>query len=298
MLKFLAQLGSRPLLRRVLARISRIFTVVLANTTVRLPNIFVRANRCEPGVVVGLTSFPGRIDTVWISLQSIYRQTVLPEHVVLVLSKDEFPDGHLPRSVVAFTSRGLKIIFHEGNIRSYKKLIPLLPDYADKVIVTADDDVIYPRKWLAELVDAHAERPNYVLGHRGAVIALDGQRIQPYATWTRATQETPSSLVFLTGMGGILYPPGALPVITGDAELAMKLCPTADDVWFKAMTLLNDAPVAKIGKSPGNFPVVKAAQALALHHENVKAGQNDIQLKAVFDHFELSDRILAKSWHS
>lgn len=234
-----------------------------------------------------MTSFPGRIDTLWIALESIYRQKVVPERVVLVLSKEEFPDGCIPSSVSAFVARGLEISFHEGNIRSFKKLIPLLDKYAEKAIVTADDDVIYPRSWLQDLVKAHNDRPNYVVGYRGASIETTGTEVEPYTSWSRASCETPSTHVFLTGMGGILYPPGALPAITGDANLAMKLCPTADDVWFKAMTLLNGTPVAKISKDPGNFPVVRSAQKLALHHENVKAGQNDAQFRAVMDHFGL-----------
>ncbi|MEN8582794.1 glycosyltransferase family A protein [Burkholderia sp. RS01] len=274
-----------------LKRIGRANRMILANVMVRLPESFVPSGRRHPGVIVSLTSFPGRIETLWISLESIYRQKLAPEQVVLVLSEEEFPDHRIPSSVSAFASRGLKIVFHKGNIRSFKKLLPLLDNYADKVIVTADDDVIYPRSWLQQLVEAHNDRPDYVLGHRGASITGEGMEVAPYIDWSRANEETPSSHVFLTGMGGILYPPGALPTITGDASLAMQLCPTADDVWFKAMTLINDTPVAKIGNESGNFPVVRSAQKLALHHENVKAGQNDLQFRAVMDHFDLWDRL-------
>lgn len=275
-----------------LRRIGRAWRALAANVMIRLPLFIFRSSPREPDIVVSLTSFPGRIDTLWMSLESIYRQKVAPERVVLVLSADEFPGGQIPPSVSGFASRGLEIIFHEGNIRSFKKLIPLLDTYSGKVIVTADDDVIYPRSWLQQLVKAHNDRPDYVLGHRGASINTTDTAVAPYTNWARATRETPSSLIFLTGMGGILYPPGALPAIAGDASLAMELCPTADDIWFKAMTLLNEAPVAKISKNPGNFPVVRSAQKLALHHENVQAGQNDSQFRAVMDHFKLWDKLL------
>lgn len=210
---------------------------------------------------------------------------------MLVLSKEEFPDDRVPPSVSAFVRRGLKIIFHDGNIRSFKKLIPLLDNYADKVIVTADDDVIYPRTWFKKLVNAHHERPDYVLGHRGASIRREGTEVAPYIRWSRARPDTPSTLVFLTGMGGVLYPPGALPAIAVDEKLAMKLCPTTDDIWFKAMTLLKGTPVAKIGWASGNFPVVRSSQKTALHHENVQAGQNDLQFRAVMEHFDLLGKL-------
>jgi hypothetical protein len=295
MIKFKPRLrspyGFSSFVLRPLKRVGRASRVLVANVMVRLPASFFRSRRQEPGVIVSLTSFPGRIDTLWISLESIYRQKLAPEEVVLVLSEDEFPDGRVPLSVSAFAARGLKIIFHKGNIRSFKKLIPLLEIYADKVIVTADDDIIYPRSWLQQLVKAHNDRPDYVLGYRGASITREGTDVAPYINWSRATRETPSPIAFLTGMGGILYPPGSLPAITGDATLAMQLCPTADDVWFKAMTLLTGTPVAKISKESGNFPVVRSAQKLALHHENVKAGRNDLQFRAVMDHFDLWDKL-------
>jgi len=279
------------LFKRPYRRVCRVAEVLTANAIVRMPAVLFHARRCEPGVIVSLTSFPGRIDTLWISLESIYRQKVAPEQVVLVLSREEFPDCRVPSSVSAFADRGLKIIFHEGNLRSFKKLIPLLEDYDDKVIVTADDDVIYPRNWLQQLVEAHHARPDFVLGHRGASITREGMEVLPYSGWARANTKTPASLVFLTGMGGILYPPGALPETTADATLAMQLCPTADDVWFKAMTLKRGTPVAKISNTSGNFPIVRSAQKMALHHENVKAGQNDLQFRAVMEYFDLWDKL-------
>lgn len=268
-------------------RSTRALRIIEGNMRIRAPKFLSFSKRTEPGIVVALTSFPGRIDTVWCSLESIFRQTVRPEEVILILSRDEFPNGILPRRVMKFTAQGLKVIFDPGNIRSYKKLLPLLPAFSDKVIITADDDVIYPRNWLSDLILAHKERPDYVLGHRGAAMKIVGSTIAPYNSWPRADERTPSHLVFLTGMGGILYPPNSLPKLARDAKLAMQLCPNGDDIWFKAMTLLNTTPVAKIGSTDGNFPVVRSAQVSALHHRNVAAGQNDLQLQAVFDYFDL-----------
>lgn len=272
---------------RNLQRCSRALRALEANVRIRLPRIFMPRQRMEKGIVVGLTSFPGRISTAWAALESIYRQTVLPEEVILVLSSEEFPNRILPKRIMAFAELGLKINFHPGNIKSYKKLLPLLDEYHDKTIVTADDDVIYPPWWLEKLVEAHNKRPGHVLGYRGAVMSFEGSTISPYNSWPRANGSTPSSLVFLTGMGGILYPPNALPKAAQDVPLAMQLCPDGDDIWFKAMTLLNKTPIAKIDVTEGNFPVVRSAQALALHRSNVASGGNDPQLKAVFDHFDL-----------
>jgi hypothetical protein len=187
---------------------------------------------------------------------------------------------------------GLEIIWVKENSRSYKKLLPTLETYPDVTIVTADDDVLYPRWWLEELLVAHAQGPGVILGHRAIRMQAFGSGATPYLTWSRANKRTPTSQILLTGVGGILYPPGSLPVQTHDVELAQSLCPTADDIWFRAMSLLQGIPVAIITDEEREFPPTwQTGNPTGLASTNVFDGGNDSQLKAVFDHFDLWDRL-------
>ncbi|MFB9652461.1 glycosyltransferase family A protein [Pseudarthrobacter oxydans] len=272
-------------------RLGRAAALRLAQARLALPTALQRPSHTNPNVVVSLTTFPARIGHVSATLESIYRQNTAPAHVVLVLSKEEFVNQELPQEIEAFRDRGLRVLFEPGNARSYKKLIPALNLFPDKVIVTADDDVIYPRLWLEELVRAHEERPHHVLGHRGTLIVSRGGRVEPYLTWPRALRDSPSSKVFLTGMGGILYPPGSLPDQVSDMNLAMTLCPTADDIWFKAMALLAGTPTAKISDASGDFPSLPSGRISALNQLNVGELRNDTQFTAVMKHFDLWDKL-------
>lgn len=239
-------------------------------------------------VVVSLTTYPARIAIVWKTLETLYRQSVKPGVVVLVLSREEFPNEKLPDSVLKYKAQGLRIIFVEGNNRSYKKLIPTLQEFPDNIIVTADDDVLYPSSWLGDLITAHRERPGHIIGHRGTVISGEGKSVDPYVTWPQANTQSSSSRVFLTGMGGILYPPSSLPIdTTSNMELAMRLAPTADDIWFKAMALFAGTTVSKVSDSLGDFMTVRAAQRTSLREVNVSQHQNDSQFRAVMDYFDL-----------
>ena len=42
-------------------------------------------------VIVSLTTFPARISTVWITIETIFRQEVMPDRIVLWLAKEQFP---------------------------------------------------------------------------------------------------------------------------------------------------------------------------------------------------------------
>jgi len=242
-------------------------------------------------VIVSLTSHPRRIGLAWKAIRSLLLQTY-SSRVVLVLSLEEFPDRMLPSRLDRLQSNGLEIVWVAGNSRSYQKLLPIRAREPAAIVVTADDDVFYPRWWLSELMRAHGEHPESVLAHRAKEVCLaDSGRLCPYVQWGHATTKTPSKRVFATAHGGILYPPHALPDIALDEKLAMRLSPTADDVWFWAMGLLAEAQVAVVSDRFREFITVPGSHDSGLFHMNVFDNQNDAQLERVLDHFGLWEAI-------
>jgi hypothetical protein len=225
------------------------------------------------------------------TLKSIFNQSIRPETVFLVLSRDEFTKSGLPSVLGRYRKFGLEIIFDHGNARSYKKLLPVMRAAPEMDIVTADDDVLYPREWLAGLLRVRSAAAATVVGHRGTVITFTKGAVDDYRRWPRATPSTPNGRVFLTGMGGILYPSGLMPQAVLDLDRAMRLCPTADDIWFKAMELYGEVPVRKVSCAPGDFPANNARRDVPLSAHNVGLGANDVQFRAVMDHFDLWGRL-------
>jgi hypothetical protein len=193
----------------------------------------------------------------------------------------------VPATVRSLQDRGVDLRFVPGNARSYKKLLPLLESHPGRTVVTVDDDVLYPTGWLADLAAAASDGAAGVVGHRGTRIQGHEGAVEPYLSWPRATPATPSARTFLTGMGGILYRPGSLAPQVLDLGLAQRLCPTADDIWFKAMSLLAGSTTRCIGDGSADFPTVRRAQRHSLRSVNVDGGQNDRQFSAVMDHFDL-----------
>jgi hypothetical protein len=239
-------------------------------------------------VVVSMTSHPGRITLVHHALRSVIGQTHRPEKVVLVLAEEEFGRRETPRSLSRLQRDGLEILWTTRNTRSYKKLLPVLEAFPASMVVTADDDVLYPRWWLERLVARTVELPDYILGHRGTEIGVSDGDLTPYETWPAAGRKTRGSRLFLTGNGGVAYPAGSLAPQVMDVELALNLCPTADDIWFKAMALLQGSDSALVGDKPRDFPTTRGSGAPnSLMHVNVGGGQNDVQMRAVLSHFGL-----------
>jgi len=238
-------------------------------------------------IVVSLTSFPARIDLVWRAIESIFQQDTKPARVVLVLSVEEFPDKQVPSSIATQCSRGLEILWTPENTRAYKKLLPTKQAFPEATIVTVDDDVIYEPWMLTRLIEASRLAPNTVVGHLGRVITGAPQRLEPYQTWPMADECSPRSRVLLTGVGGVLYPPKAIATpLLQDFATAKALCPLNDDLWFWACTrLANTMPICLNNLSCMNFDDAEETQSL--YSLNGPGGMNDLQFKAVCDHFGL-----------
>jgi hypothetical protein len=242
-------------------------------------------------VIVSLTSYPARLDAAVLAIRSLLRQSEPAGRVVLTLSRAELDEPRLPSRLTALQTQGLELIWVDQDIRSYKKLVPILQHEPGAVIVTADDDTLYPRWWLARLLDAHRERPGTILAHRAHEIrvAADGQPL-PYLQWGHASLATPSEHVFPTGAGGILYPPGSLSDEALDTELALELCPTADDIWFWMAGRLAGTARGVVSDRFREFPTIRGSQRAALMEVNVQGAQNDAQLTRSLEHFGLSVR--------
>lgn len=96
-------------------------------------------------VVVSMTSFPARIQKVWIVVETMLRQRQSPEKIVLWLSRDQFPGGHsqLPERLLAQQERGLDIRFVDGDIRSHKKYYYAFAEFPDRHILTDHNGHLY-----------------------------------------------------------------------------------------------------------------------------------------------------------
>ena len=247
----------------------------------------------EHNLVVSLTSFPARIHDVWITVESIFQQTYKPSRVVLVLAEPEFPARKLPASLQAQVRRGLEILWVRENTRSYKKLLPVREKYPGSAIVTFDDDIIYEPWRLRQLVDKANQYPGAVIGFRGREVSLSGDtRFTPYMEWSLANEQSHPHGTLLTGVGGILYPPGVMDShMLFDIEAAQALAPTADDIWFWAVAVHSGVPVRCLGYQD-HITIRLNDIDNSLQKINCDEGRNDKQLEAVVSTYNLWGRIV------
>jgi len=241
-------------------------------------------------IIVTLTTYPKRFDVVHLTIESIFRQSFQPDLIVLYLAKDELQEGKIPRHISKLQKRGLRIKLVDENLKSYKKLIYALEEYSDAILITVDDDIIYPTYFIEKLYDKHLEYPKEIIAYRCSIIKKKtDNELMPYLSWQNANNSIePSFDLFFTGVGGVLYPPKSLAKEVTDKKLFLALAPNADDVWFKAMSLLNNTKIVQVFEKFIEFPIInQKSQETALWRTNNGLQENDSQLKKVFDYFNL-----------
>lgn len=236
----------------------------------------------EP-LIVSLTTYGKRIHEVYLVVESIMRQTIRPNKIILWLDEDEFNDKNLPLSLKRQISRGLTISYCK-NYKSYKKIIPTLQNYPGTTIITIDDDVIYPIDMIERMIQAYNNN-KVICYYRGRIIGKSGEKLSSYSKWKFVTSTEPLFNVMPTGVGGIMYPKDSLNEKVLDEDTWSRLCPAADDVWLRAMTMLNGYKCKRIeisGTFDYNFISLENNQDIALANSNYRESKNDWQINAVF----------------
>jgi hypothetical protein len=214
-----------------------------------------------------------------LTLKSLLSQSFVPERIVLWIAHSDI--ALLPKAVTDLQRAGLEIIPCD-DIKSYKKLIPLLQQGSDAAIVTADDDVYYWRDWLKQLVDARDPGKLEIVCHRMHRIKLDATGLPvSYNDWDFETANTESSpLNFPTGIGGVLYPAHIFSSEVLNVEAFMTLCPRGDDIWFWWMARARGATFKRVPIA-NEVHCWDGSQEVALWKDNIGATFNDHQIRAM-----------------
>lgn len=238
-----------------------------------VPSNGARTHGLPKPLIVSLTSYRGRFDTLALTLKSILFQSVRPDTTILWVSHEDYPV--LPDNVLALRKHGLEIAACT-DMRAYTKIIPTLQNHKDCFVITVDDDIYYRADCIEKLTAAYDPSKPQVVCHRAHWVVMTGNDFPaPYKQWQQDISAAATSpLIFPTGVLGVLYPPDAFHEDVCNVALFSSLSPSADDVWLYWMWRMN----GHIGKKlPGRIKIIDwpGSQTTSLQAENVTGGAND-----------------------
>jgi len=148
--------------------------------------------------------------------------------------------------------------------------------------------VIYPRRWLAELLNAHDQFPHCVNCYRARVMTLRDGEIAPYRKWPLCQSTEPSFATVATGVSGVIYPGALLEELKRAGTGFETRCPRADDLWLHARAIRSGFQIRQIQPEPIHFPLIPGTQVTSLYAENCAHDDgNDRQLAVTYDPSDL-----------
>lgn len=210
---------------------------------------------------------------------------------MLWLSEQEMCGHRMPERLSQLCRYGLEIHYVSSELTSLNKLYFASKAFPEATLVTADDDIFYPRWWLSGLLEGAKRHPDCVICYRGHLLrkAANGNsllmRYEDMRAFPMPEPLPPSFALLPTGVSGALYPPGSLPPAFFDTQQYESLSKGCDDIWCRTMTMLNGIRAVRVFPFNLHFVPVLAWKSPKLSHLNIKQGRNDTVLQALFTRY-------------
>jgi hypothetical protein len=231
-------------------------------------------------VVVTLSTIPARAAALAPVLHSLLDQTEPADRIILNLppvsrrTGAPYPDPaglDLPKAVSVLRDTD------EGPATKFLGALRVEPE---ALIVVVDDDVIYPRDFLANLLEAYRARPGHVLALRG-VRLIDGVAFPALDHVLCSAIESPQHVDLVFGTWGYLLPPGLPAAEIADFRGYPEAVRWVDDVWISGH--LARLGVPRMVVATQSFPIETMASSVqALTDGTNRTGLNDAAAIAAF----------------
>lgn len=194
----------------------------------------------ETKVIVSLTSHTKeRLKNVpYFLYHSIFKHGYDYVKVVLTLWKDDIP--LMPEELKMMIENGLvELIEAEQDLKCNLKYFYCMKKYRDLPIITIDDDSVYPKQMIPDLLTLHEKYPDVVIARSARLI----EKGKSYRYWTEAVGGVTRAFFNKNlvnqvrtdlnpeGYGGILYPANILEV-SDDMIEEINNFPRADDIYL------------------------------------------------------------------
>jgi len=239
-------------------------------------------------VIISLASFGARLtESAYRSVNTLLDQNIdtgLEKIILWVNGEAEVP----------WRLKTLSQVFKRFEIRQapedlgpLSKLVWALKEYPEHTIITADDDMYYPRNWYMRLISTANRHPSCVVAYHAKWVKKLGITT---GAWRgeQAQSEHESFIIFPHGDTGILYPPGSLHPDATNLALIKKLSRGSSDAWFWAMMLLQRTKCCCVPfnhSRPISICEINTAGGTSLWRQNQVRDHISLYINQIINHY-------------
>lgn len=193
------------------------------------------------GVKISLTTIPERIIKIENTIKSLLSQDLIVDinlyiPIQSLRSKAKFNIEKIPEFL---KNDRIKVIVKDNDIGSIMKVFYCLKDNPDDYIITADDDVIYPKNWASTLYKNALlyKEENIPICFRGRNFTSKEVNYKKTKVVNCNIIKNPTSVDIITGTWGAIYKKDIFPEEFFDFKVG--LFSRIDDIWITGMLWKN-----------------------------------------------------------
>lgn len=196
-------------------------------------------------IILSCTTTYERRELFYYGLQSLLRQTVKPDLFVVNISKKTFLEEVGKTELPDWLLSDDIFINDTEDIGPYTKLLPTLRyAEADDLIITVDDDILYGRTLIEDLINLYEREPDTIVCSRARKMEKNMFNTwKNYSQWSAVKENVKGLHLLPLGMGGVLYQKKLLDLDFLKDKMFLKIAPTTDDLWYKMASLRKEVPV-------------------------------------------------------
>ncbi|EPJ5820624.1 glycosyltransferase family 2 protein [Pluralibacter gergoviae] len=229
-------------------------------------------------LTINLTTTSERFELCSATLWSLLHQDRLPDKICLWVSKEPYLADKgvdvLPSCITDLLkfSSILEVKFVE-NIGPYRKIIPALRNASDsEVIVYADDDVIYGKKWLLSLENTFiANKTKFIVASRIRIIKKNifgiNQNYNMYPIYFG--DKSIKSNFIITGVGGCILMKKHISELLINDDSFMSIAPKADDLWISKIIEVSGTEVKSCLKALDEVQEINHSISCLSHNNTI-----------------------------
>lgn len=240
--------------------------------------------------ILSFTTLPSRIDKMEKIVRSLSNQSLMPDEIILWVPRRYERLNQIIEEVPGyFNHYPVEVKFCDVDYGPFTKLRPSL-DYCndDDIIVTCDDDTLYPKHWFKNLVEYSQKYPDKCIGYRGRVFdKKDRLRYEKSKVYFGSGWRSHRRVDLVTGTWGVLYKKQFFDsYIYSDDFKKMFM---VDDIWISG-NLAKAGTERIIIKDPGFNKDNPSADGLylidSLWEENESAKNNSSAIGFFIENFK------------
>lgn len=246
-------------------------------------------------IILTCTTTADRLDIFSIGIKTLLNQSLSPDLFVVNLAKEEFePIGENkipewlkdPRITIQLTK----------DTGPYKKLIPSFHFATDDdLLITADDDVIYHKEWLENLVNTAKLNTNFIVCTRARQMEKNiFNNWKNYRSWKNVRIEKTSLFLIPIGVGGVVYRKRLLDMEFLLGNDYMKIAPGTDDLWFKMASFRKNVRVKVIPLSGAQN--IDIEHSKGLRKKNLRSKKDFFLWRGVLNYFGVNLNRNDENW--